>query len=108
MYAVISSLEPQYFSAFCAWALSRKPMPTRVNETKIVTTSAIVIETLRFRPVVVSEKMYLSCICCPSVLEAVDAARLVAYDVPVIELDHALAHLVDDAGVVGRHHHGRA
>ena len=41
-------------------------------------------------------------------LEAVDALRLVTDDAAVVELDDALAHLVDDAGVVGRHQHGRA
>ena len=53
---VICSLLPQYSWAFCAWALSSSPIPTRVSETKIVTTSATVIETLRRRPVPVSEK----------------------------------------------------
>lgn len=33
---------------------------------------------------------------------------LVAYDLAALELDDALAHLVHDARVVGRHHHGGA
>src|SRR4051795_9814239 len=106
---VIWSLLPQYCSAFWAWALSSSPMPTRVRETKIVTTRATVMETLRRRPVPVSEKTYLSCMVPPpSVLEAVDAAGLVTNDAAVVELDDALAHLVDDAGIVGGHEHGRA
>src|ERR1700712_622228 len=108
MNTVIWSLLPQNFSALSAWALSRIPMPTRVSETKIVTIRAIDMDTLRLRPEPVSEKTYLSCMewISPSVLVAVDAGRLVAYDAPVGELDHALAHLVDDAGVVGGHDHG--
>ena len=42
------------------------------------------------------------------VLEAVGALRLVADPLAVVELDAALAHLVDDAVVVGGHHHGGA
>src|SRR4029079_4873441 len=84
-------------------------MPTRVSETKIVTIRATDIETLRRSPVPVSEKTYRSCMGeVLLVLVAVDAGGLVSYDAPVVELDDPLAHLVDDAGVVGRHHHGRA
>ena len=52
---VIWSLLPQYSSAFCACALSSRPMPTRVSETKIVTITATVIETLRLSPLPSSE-----------------------------------------------------
>src|SRR5689334_12824743 len=38
---------------------------------------------------------------------AVDASRLVAYERPVVELDDAPAHRVDDARVVRRHYDGR-
>src|ERR1700712_4593880 len=111
MNTVIWSLLPQNFSALSACALSSSPMPTRVSETKIVTIRAIDMEMLRRRPVPVSEKTYRSCmgkVRAPGVLGlvAVDAAGLVAYDAPVGELDHPLAHLVDDPGVVGRHDDG--
>src|SRR3954447_1490963 len=106
MNTVIWSLLPQNFSALSAWAFSSSPMPTSVSETKIVTIIATDMDTLRFRPEPVSEKTYLSCMewISPSVLVAVDAAGLVAYDASVRELDDALAHLVDDPGVVGGHH----
>ena len=61
MKTVICSLSPQNCSALSAWAFSSRPMPTRVSETKIVTISAIDIETLRLSPEPVSEKTYLSC-----------------------------------------------
>ena len=48
-------------------------MPTSVSETKIVTISAIDIETLRRRPVPVSEKTYLSCMGLGSVCSLVRA-----------------------------------
>src|SRR4051794_40933799 len=101
MNTVIWSLSPQNRSALSAWALSSSPMPTSVSDTKMVTIRAIDMDTLRLRPEPVSEKTYLSCMewISPSVLVAVDAAGLVAHDAPVVELDDALAHLVDDAGV---------
>src|SRR3954469_16478590 len=43
-----------------------------------------------------------------SVLVAVDAARLVSYETAGLQLDDALAHLVDDVLVVGRHDDGGA
>src|SRR5690242_14101009 len=99
--------------------------------------TAIVIDTLRLSPVASSEATYLSCmvwrsrsrcqvVCVrastawsgrvrcqgpvgrTSGLVAVDATRLVTDDVARLQLDDALAHLVDDAGVVRRHHDGGA
>src|SRR6195952_1026956 len=110
MKTVIWSLLPQNFSALSACAFSSRPIPTRVSETKIVTIRATDIDTLRRSPVPVSEKTYRSCMGeeAPLVLVAVDAARLVADHAAVVELDHSLSHLVDDAGVVGGHQDGRA
>src|SRR4051794_24544201 len=110
MKTVICSLSPQNRSALSACAFSSRPMPTRVSETKIVTISAMDMDTLRLSPDVVSEKTYLSCmeVLSPSLLVAVDAPGLVAYGAPVHELDDTLAHLVDDPGVVGGHHDGGA
>ena len=53
---VIWSLPPQYASALSACALSSSPMPTRVRETKMVTMTASVIDTLRRSPLPSSEK----------------------------------------------------
>src|SRR4051794_15512585 len=52
---VIWSLLPQYASALCACALSSRPMPTRVSETKMVTITATVMDTLRLSPLPSSE-----------------------------------------------------
>src|SRR3954471_5551669 len=86
--------------------------------------TAIVIDTLRLSPVPSSEATYLSCMVSSSGLGsdqcswwaawalrsglvAVDAARLVADHMARLQLDDPLAHLVDDAGIVGGHHHRR-
>jgi hypothetical protein len=52
---VIWRRSPQNSSALSAWALRSRPSPTRVSETKRVTITAMVIDTLRRRPVVSSE-----------------------------------------------------
>jgi len=52
---VIWSLLPQYSWALFACEFSSRPIPTRVRDTKIVTITATLIETLRLRPLPSSE-----------------------------------------------------
>src|SRR5690349_21782238 len=80
-----------------------RPSAASSNETVIVTTSEMVIDLLRDRLVRSSLKVVRIAV---SALVSVDAARLVADDVPVVELDDSLAHLVDHGRVVRGHHDG--
>src|SRR2546423_9148725 len=80
--------------------------PKSMSEMNTVMMPAIVIMTLRRSETSVSRTKYLKRLTSGS--DSVDAARLVAHEHAVIELDDAPAHRIDDALVVRRHHHGRA
>src|SRR5258706_12086686 len=82
-----------------------------MSEMKTVMIPAIVIMTLRRSEMSVSRRKYLrrdNVAAFPieqSGSDPVDAARLVAHEHPVVELDHPTAHRIDDALIVRRHHH---
>ena len=82
-------------------------MPTIVSETATHKIAPVVISTLRRRLLPVSLATYSSESANFRLLAvAVDAAVLVAHDRAPVELDHPLAHPIDDAPVVGGHDHG--
>src|SRR3954465_2458026 len=99
----ILSYQRPFIRSTC-W-LASSPAPNRDSETHMVMMTARVIVRFWRRPAAVSEKMWRKRIngpyCCS--LVPVDAAALVAHDLAVVELDHALAHLVHDRRVVRRH-----
>src|SRR3954447_5845702 len=103
----ILSYQRPFIRSTC-WLASR-PAPKRDSETHMVMMTARVIVRFWRRPAAVSEKMWRKRIsgpyCCS--LVPVDAAALVTNDLAVVELDHALAHLVHDRRVVRRHQDGR-
>src|SRR6266540_1493373 len=77
-------------------------MPNRVRLIATMITMAPASSRLRRNPRAASKRMYLS------LAKVVHPPLLVADDLAVLQLDDALAHGVDDALVVSRHHHGRA
>src|SRR3954454_205503 len=100
----ILSYQRPFIRSTC-W-LASSPAPNSDRETHMVMMTARVIVRFWRRPAAVSEKMWRKRIGKP-LLVPVDAAALVAHDLTVVELDHALAHLVDDRRVVRRHQDGR-
>src|SRR3989442_15154465 len=89
------------------------PAPSSASETAIVMIMAMVIVTFRHSPRKTSDRTYFARIGFLPVFQrlgkgqvsAVHAARLVADDLALVDLDHAAAHLVHDVGVVGDHDH---
>src|SRR5215208_1189843 len=101
------------------WSLISSEPPNRARDRATETMTAKVIVRLRRRPTPISDRTNWARMACGqafpwtvirrrSVLVAVDAARLVADEAALLQLDDALAHLVHDVLVVRRHHHGRA
>src|SRR5690349_15152805 len=97
------------------WSLISSEPPNRARERATETTTAKVIVRLRRRPTPISDRTNWARMASAkpfrgpsSVLVAVDAARLVADEAALLQLDDALAHLVHDVLVVRRHQHGGA
>src|SRR5689334_22046385 len=94
--------------------------PSPRSEIVIVIIMAMVIVTLRHSPVTTSVRRISrasggvpsQCVTRSAGFDvvvrrlAVNAARLVADDVPAFDLDHPTPHLVHDVGVVGHHDDG--
>src|SRR5689334_20252214 len=93
--------------------------PARARERATETTTANVMVRLRRRPTPISDRTNCARMVTfllvaagyedgrsrdGSVLVAVDTARLVTNQPPLFQFDDALAHLVNDLLVVGRHH----
>src|SRR5437764_15141597 len=80
--------------------------PNSVSDTATVRIPASVMSRLRRSEMAVSREKYVTRVHMVgwSAPHAVDASRLVAYERAAVELDHAPAHGVDDALVVGGHH----
>src|SRR5690349_8978160 len=102
------------------WSLISSEPPNRARDRATETMTAKVIVRLRRRPTPISDRTNWARMASSqafpwtdaggsrSVLIAVDAARLVADETPLLQLDDALAHLVHDVLVVRRHHDGGA
>src|SRR3954447_25002828 len=102
------SYQYSFITETCFWA--SRPTPSMSSDTVVTRITEIVIERLRRTPWPISLSMNWKrtrTLPTRSAGVAVDAAVLVAHEAPVLHLHDALAHLVDDLVVVGRHHDRR-
>src|SRR5450759_1944475 len=99
------------------WRPISSPAPAKDNEMATVTITAIVMVTLRRRPLAVSATTNWARTSAgiwpgiwpgSSARKAVDPPGLVADHRTGVQLDHATAHRVDDGRVVGGHDEGGA
>src|SRR5918995_2177099 len=108
----ILSYQRPFIRSTC-W-LAKSPAPNSESDTHMVMITARVIVRFCRNPARVSERIWRKRIQVlaseiverTGVLVAVDAAGLITNDRSVVKFDHALAHLIDDGGVVCGHQHG--